>query len=423
MKLLPLVVVGLLLMATVGVGAVVPPTDGAESYRVDRTTGPSQLQLGSDETDDTAEPEITNVLAIPGIQVERSDLRHHHVDLGPAADFETAALAERLATETIERDLGSLDSAADREARIEAEYAAIEANITTLERRELTAIREFSDGEVAPRELLIELATIHQTAAALRERKAMLEQEADEIDSEVVSTDRQTDIEYDLRMLQGPIRAHAIDILRGDRPANRISIETGENSVALTAIDGDQYLREVQRTGLRGEGDGEITPEVAEEITQKQYPILWDQSTSWSSGGPGSVMMTLVQFDGGELRTFIDGASEETFIEHQRLPLSMVMPADQTTKVQDGLSVTVDRTYIGGPLQVTVIDADTGEPVDATVTIGQNGQESQIVGETTAEGSLWTLTPRDQFTITVFGEGTSAAFVVISPQDASVVTQ
>jgi len=95
------------------------------------------------------------------------------------------------------------------------------------------------------------------------------------------------------------------------------------------------------------------------------------------------------------------------------------VPTQRTTKVQDGLEVTVDRSYVGGPLRVTVINADTGESVDATVRIGQNGQESQSVGTTDGPGSVWTLTPDGEFTITVISEDNSAAFLQLQPQGAA----
>jgi hypothetical protein len=83
--------------------------------------------------------------------------------------------------------------------------------------------------------------------------------------------------------------------------------------------------------------------------------------------------------------------------------------------------VTVDRTYVGGPLDVRVVDADTGQPVAADVSIGQNGQESVFVGSTSDGGSVWTLTPQGTFTLTILAEDDSAAFVELTPQDADSV--
>jgi len=223
-------------------------------------------------------------------------------------------------------------------------------------------------------------------------------------------------------MLEGPLRAHVVSVLRAERPANRILVETSETAITLTAIDDDQYIREVNRKPLRGTGDSQLTPERTEELTTQRYPTLWDRSTSWSTDGIESVFVMSVKFNQGELRTFTDGPTERTFIEHQRLPLDDVVTGSETTKVQDGLNVTVEQTYAGGPLRLVVTDAETGEPLETTVTVGQNGQESQEVGTTNADGSLWALSPRSSFTITVFGEDTSAAFVDITPPAPETVT-
>jgi hypothetical protein len=412
MKRLPLVIVLLVITTVIGVG-VGPLSSGAGSVgQADPVGFEPSYAIQSTETVDT-DSGVTNVLAIPTADIERSDLRRQYADLGPASGFDTGVTTDRLATRSIERELEATSSDAERMARIETALSTVEAEIDALETRERTATRAFSREEIAPKEFLIELATIHRKATALRDRTAMLESHAS-TDGEL-SDSRLQGIEYDLQLLQGPLRAHAVAVLRAERPADRIMIETGDTGIALTAIDDGQYIREVTRKALRGGGTGELTPKRAEELTQQQYPILWNRSTSWSSDGTESLFVMSVNFDRGGFRTFIDAATERTFIEHQRLPLDTIDTGSETTKVQDGLNVTVEQTYAGGPSRLTVTDESTGEPVQATVTVGQDGQESQTVGTTDADGTLWTLSPRGSFTVTVFGEGTSAAFVDVTP--------
>jgi hypothetical protein len=421
MKLLPLVVVILLVTTAMGVSVVPQPSGtGGEGQAEAVDFDPSYAAQLTDSADIT--PRMTNVLAIPTEQIERSDLRRQYADLGPAAGFDTDTTTAQLATRAIERELDATASDAERQQRIDTELDAIEAEISRLETREQTASREFSRNEISPRVFLTELATIHRNAIALRERADMLSTQATELDDGTISTRRFQTVTYDLRMLEGPIRAHVVDVFRAERPANRIMIETGGSEIALTAIDDGQYIREITRRGLRGQGGGELSPERAEEITQQQYPILWNRSTSWSSDGSGPLFMVSTTFDRGGLRTFIDGPTERTFIEHQRLPLDTVVTGPEMTKVQDGLNVTVRQTYAGGPLRLTVTDGSAGTPLQTDVTVGQNGQESQLVGTTDQNGMLWILSPRDPFTITVFGEGNSAAFVDVTPPGPEAVT-
>lgn len=421
MKRLPLAVAVLLITTAVGAG-VAPLSGGTGSVgQADAVdVEPSYAaQVSSTVESNTS---VTNVLAIPAEEIARSDVRRQHADLGPAAGFDTGVTTDRLATRTIERELVATTSDDELQGRISEEISVVETEIETLEDRERAAIRAFSGGEIAPKELLVELATIHLKAGVLRERTAMLESQATTLPDGAISDDRLQQIEYNLRMLEGPLRAHAVAVLRADRPTDRIMIETSDTAIALTAIDDGQYIREINRKELRGGGASQLTPERSEELTQQAYPVLWNRSTSWSTDGPGSVFMMSVSFDRGGLQTFIDGPTERTFIEHQQLPLDTITTGTETTKIQDGLNVTVDQTYAGGPLRVTVTDASTGDPVESTVTIGQDGQESQEIGTTNSEGSIWAISPRGSFTITVFGEGTSAAFVDITPPAPETVT-
>ena len=425
MKSLPLVVVVLVVTAMLGVG--VAPLSGETASHGHADAAEFEPAYATQSTQSLQSVEagdggVITTLALPTDEIERSDLRRQHADLGPAAGFDTSMTTDRLATRTIEAELDAADSDDERLERIDDELTELETGIIELEDHQRQTIHGFSDGDVEPAELIETVATIHLRATTYRERMTMLEAYADEIDSDALSDGRLQRIEYDLRMLESPLRAHAVEVLRAEQPANRFMIETADDGIVLTAIDDGTYIREVNRQGLRGSGTATLSPDQPEEITQQQYPVLWERSTSWSSDGTGAVFMMSVNYPGGELRTFIDGVSERTFIEHQQVPLTGINTGETTHKDQDGLNVTVDQTYAGGPLRVTVTDAETGEPVAATVTVGEDGQESQSVGTADQNGVVWAISPRNSFTITVLGEGTSAAFIDIDPPTPESVT-
>lgn len=414
MKLLPFVVVAVVATAALGVGMAPAADSGGEGQTAIEAFSPSYATQTPAVQNTQSNVSVINVLALPVDSIERSDLRRQYADLGPAAGFDTAETTNQLVIRSLERELDSAATDTERQERLDEELAEIEDEIDTLESRERTAIRGFSNGDLEPRELIVELAAVHRTADALRDRTEVVDSYGSTLDEEERATERLEAVEFDLRMLQSPLRSHAASVLRGERPADRIMVETGNDEIVLSAIGDETYIREANRKGLRGAGANTLTIEGAEEITQQQYPTLWNRSTSWSSEGTESVYMMSVFFEAGELQTFIDGASERTFIEHQRIPLSAVEIGESTNKVQDGLNVTVDRTYAGGPVRITVTDATDGDPVAATVTVGQDGEESQTIGTADQDGVVWAVTPRGQFTITVLGEGTSAAFVDIT---------
>ena len=422
MRALPLFLATLLVTATVGAGAIVPAeSDAAGVSAATATPTPLQVTTDGDRTTETANTTPRNVLPLRAGTIDRSSLDRHHVDIGPAAGFESAAATDRLATGTIEQNLSV--EAVD-EQQLAASVDAMAATADRLRQREAAAVDAFAAGDREPTALLEELALIGQTADRLRDRVDVIDGhiETTDDDSQRALSDRLTTIDYELRMLDGPVRAYAADVFSGERPAGRVSIQAGDENFELTAIDDGAYLREAYRFDNRATG-GQITASTAEDIVAAQYPWFWERRSggTWSIGGPGSLSLVSIEIDEGSLQSFIDGTTEERFVEHQRIALDEVVPATQTTKRQDGLAVTVDRTYVGGPLDVRVVDVDTGQPVDADVSVGQNGQESVAVGSTADDGHVWTLTPRGTFTLTILAEDDSAAFVELTPQAADSV--
>ncbi|RJX43311.1 hypothetical protein DM826_06810 [Halonotius aquaticus] len=425
MRALPLFLAALLVTATVGAGAMVPAESDAAGVSAattaTATAAPLQVTAGGDRTTETANATPRNVLPLRAGTIDRSSLRRHHVDIGPAAGFETAAATDALATGAIEQNLSAESVETDRLA---ASVDAMAATADRLRQREADAITAFAAGDRDPEPLLEELVLISQTADRLRDRVDVIDAriEATARDDQRALSDRLTTIDYELRMLDGPVRAYAADVFSGERPAGRVSIQAGPENFELTAIDDGSYLREAYRFDNRATG-GQITAATAEDIVADQYPWFWERRSggTWSIGGPGSLSLVSIEIDEGSLQTFIDGTTEQRFVEHQQIALDEIVPVTRTTKRQDGLAVTVERTYVGGPLDVRVVDADTGQPVAADVSIGQNGQESVFVGSTSDGGDVWTLTPRGTFTLTILAEDDSAAFVELTPQDADSV--
>jgi hypothetical protein len=60
-----------------------------------------------------------------------------------------------------------------------------------------------------------------------------------------------------------------------------------------------------------------------------------------------------------------------------------------------GLLLSVNRTHAGGPLAVRVQSNATADPVGATIVV-----DGEPVGTTGSDGRLWTLAPRETFTVT-----------------------
>ena len=421
MKSLPLVIVGLLLTATIGVGAVVPAPEATPDQVAPETPTTPLQATTADQTTTTPPGNATGTLAIPQSAVARTERQRHQVDIGPAVGFETAATTDTLATGVLKRQIESAGNESQRRARLRAAVGETETAVEALTARNTAAIQAFAAGNSEPKPLLEELVLIGQTADRLRERVNLLQQMANDDAPDSSLSARLSTLSYELRMLDGPVRAHAAAVFAAEQPAGQIFVQASEDSIVLSAITDDAYLREVLYPDNRGESETQISADKASEIAADAYPKFWSDrgSGTWSVAGPGSIsVVSISEIDLGELEAFFDGTTEQAFVEHKRLTLDQFVPTQQTTKVQDGLRVTVDRSYAGGPLRVTVVSDDTGQPVDATVQIAQNGEKSQAVGTTDDGRPVWTLTPSGEFTLTVITEDNSAAFVQIQPQAA-----
>ncbi|ELZ94515.1 DUF7094 domain-containing protein, partial [Haloferax sulfurifontis] len=117
----------------------------------------------------------------------------------------------------------------------------------------------------------------------------------------------------------------------------------------------------------------------------------------------------------GQLTAYVDSGTGRVFKESQTRPLESITTRDTASGVRDGLALTVDRTYPGGPLRIQLNESETGDPVDANVTIGlEASQESTLLGHTGSDGTIWTVSPSASYTVTVI-RGNSAVVLTTAP--------
>ncbi len=438
MKALPLVVVILLLSASVGIGAIAPaetPTDASTERPPDAPTETSVPSTQSAPTDggvlsvaapersnsarqlQTNGPELrppsetqTRTLANEPEAVDRYELDREHVDLGPAVGFDTRRTAGSLENDAVEQRIEDADPNGETQRQVLGELNTIEQAIVTLEERQERAVEQYNAGEINSHEFLVALVRIQADAALLETRLEMITAGAEE-GGYTVNANRRQEIQSSLELFSGPVRSYAEAILYGDRDPDRIYVETTEQGIVLSAIDGTTYQREVLRTDRREPSGGTISLENAESIVESNYPEVFNQSTTVRVSGSESVVRVTILYDGGELVAFVDGGSEQVFKEHRSAELNGVVASDERSRAQSGLDVRVRQTYVGGPFEVAVVDSDDGSPVsDATVTVGQGSEESDVIGTTNEDGVVHGIEPRGSYTVSVL-RGTNTAFL------------
>ncbi|MDZ5812251.1 hypothetical protein U4E84_12950 [Halorubrum sp. AD140] len=310
------------------------------------------------------------------------------------AAVETAAVVDRIE---------NAETSTERQRLILAALSRVERDEVSLNSRQSEAFRAHADGEISDRELLDELVAVSATAREYDERLDEIDALAEETDG-FSSPARLDELQVALQVYEGPVRDLALATARGEVSAAEIHVESSSESVTLAAIVDGEYVRETFRTDRWDRGGGAISNDEAIESTKEAYPETASLREP-DAFGAGSVQRITIPHEYGHLRAFVSGGTEQVFVEHQRLDLDAFPDAESVSRTGDGFNVTVERSYVGGPVTVTVLDEDTGQPVrDVTVTESVGDGDSQSIGTTDADGVVRTLSPAESYRITVVDE-------------------
>lgn len=405
MRALPLVLVALLVLS---------PIAGASALTVEPST--SAIDATDAASNHTATNATGSVLSIEADDVQRSTTGEQYVDLGPAVAFGSSSSAARIDTLAIVERIERADNPERRSQEFAAALDAIERRLDHLREREREAIDAYSAGEMTPRAFLLELARIDAQARALEDRRTRLVELATEDEEFELDRGRIATIERRTDALTGPVRAHAREVFRGRMSPNRFFIATGADSVILSTITEETYVREVFRGDHYSANETDIGPETALQITAESYPILWElrRDNTDVIGSSGNYLVRMPH-ERGTLEAFVDGGSRAVYKEFQARPLESFVYTRSSTATRDGLALTTNYTYPGGPTRIELVDADDGTPVNANVTVSANGQESELLGRSGSDGTIWTLAPQGEFTLTAI-RGNDVVVQTVEPR-------
>lgn len=381
--------------------------EGHDDASIDDSTGPTAIgEAGS----------TFRVLSTPPDAEPRTGIHGHDANIGTALDWDVGDVDAALETEAIVRHIENAETEEQRQRRILAAINEVEQDEVSLNSRQTAAIDAHAAGDLSDRELLDELATIGITASEYDERLDVLDELADETD-DFSSPSRLDELQVQLQVYEGPVRDHALATVRGETGGSDVHVETSEGAVVLATIHDDQYVREAFRTDRWNRAGGTIGSEEAINVTAESYPETAALREA-DAFGAGSVQRITIAHDGGELRTFVSGGNDRVFVEHQRIDLDAFPDSEPVSTTADGFNTTVDRSYPGGPVRVTVVDDENGDPAtDVTVTMSVDGGDSEAIGTTDDDGVVWTLSPADGYRITVVDEPRVAVLDGIAPID------
>lgn len=359
-----------------------------------------------------APPGTVHALGLQPNATNRTDVHGTHVDLGPALGFETASSSTELETLRAVERVDAADGTPAATRRLRTALTAIENRADGLGRTQREAFDAYLANETTSRALLVRLARVDRTARSLTDRRdrlvALAEARGIELDDRRLAA-----LERELEVYTGPVRARAAAVLGGSADPGRFYVATTDRAVVLATLTDEAYLREGYRGDLRRTGRTELSEGAAYNTVARAYPNVWEERRETSFAAAGGAAVVRVGYDRGTLAASIAAGNGRVFADVHRQRLDEATTDATVSNARDGLRLTINRSYAGGPLRVRVVD-EAGNTVDAGVTVGPAGGRSVSVGRTGSDGSLYALTPGDRFTVVAIRDQ-SVVFLTVDP--------
>lgn len=363
-----------------------------------------------------------NYLAIPTDEVSRSTTGRDGLSLSTAVAGDTHRLRNVHARTSFERSFRAAATNEEKTAAIESVAERIEHRTAELEERDRAVVRAYADGTTTTSAFVRERARIHQEARELQTTVQRVDRLARADDGYSLDRDllaRLVNLSAELEVLQGPVSERVAGAAAGTTPAGPLYVEASSSGYTLAYVTDDTYVRE---TFL---GD-ERRPNETDTFTQgdvprrnaahnrgyELYPWVTNHSVSPNTFGLGltGIYRFSVDFTDGELTAYLDGATTNVFRESQRHKLAE-MPTTRTVRSTNGsLRMRLNRTYETGPTAVSLVDNETGGPVNATVTA-----DGDVVGHTGSDGTLWFVEPSGSVTVAARTANNESVSVYLPP--------
>ncbi|AQL42873.1 hypothetical protein BV210_09175 [Halorientalis sp. IM1011] len=390
-------------------------------------SSPTPADTVASETPDSAAAPIattgntSNYLELD--RTTRSQFGNASLDLGAAVAADSAQLRETFAIETGVERFRSAPNTSAKTAVLRDQSAEIRNRTAALRQYQRRTIQQFDDGHIPAEVVFRRLAMIDSRARTIEDSALRLQGIAQftprytipfEIDNQLTNARERAGLFY-----TDP-RENLRASLVGTRDTKQYLVQTGGSGFVLAGADSSRqsYTREgyidnrFQQSGSdRFDGDFGAALDYVSDL----YPWAGtDRNQRGSEDDIDSLLASIYQVSithkHGELETYLDGSNADVFMEVQDKRLSRLPVTSTVSETNATADLTVDAnlTHETGPMELTVRDTTTDDPVDARITV-----DGQFVGETGADGTLWTIQPDETVDVEARTDDGSVAFSVI----------
>lgn len=389
-----------LLLAIAGPAAAVP------------SSAPSTLQSAPTAADvQVYEPANTSAMMTLGEDAEETRaFVQPSLDVGTSLHIQKQSMSYRLNSRSFERQFNQLDSRGDKRDLLLKFATEIDTKTLALESHEATARRGFRNGSISADEYLTTLFIVSAESKHIIQDIRAAENLASGVKEFSLSGYFGT---YQKRLisLRGPVREGIGPIATGEMTVNRYYLSAAENGVVLASIKEGTYHREVYRVDHRKlESNNQYNSSAISNRRNQFYPWAAPDSGNFKGSGLrpnaiGGYTSFDLEHTHGKISGYFDLSTGLVFRESQmkylttdaasRNGLDATRPKGPgVTANESGLLLTVNRSYPGGPMYVSLQDNETGDLIEGSIAI--NGK---TVGQTKFGSGLWVLSPAGSFNV------------------------
>lgn len=341
----------------------------------------------------------------------RSAVVTRGVDVSTAVSFqrgEVGAAIDRRALEVaFER---TEDEQARRELLLQA-ATDVEIAIASLRAEQREVREDYVNGTITSQEYARNRTTMAVRAEQLRADLEVIRQLSGRV-PQFSMRSRLEALRVALTGADGPVTDRVRAATVGESPPIETYLAVSSNGRVMAVVSDDGYVREAYRSDVwtpdttSGIGFG-----LAEERMSDLYPLAFNstrrnQGTSMVEYGAGILQISM-EIREGEIVTYLDGDTQNVFLEVRRFSLPSIEPGPSVTATENGTRLVVNRTYDGGPLRIETVDNATRQPADLPVLVGDTRYRT---GE---DGVVWALDPAGQTRVVALGRAGNASVTAV----------
>lgn len=410
---------GVVLVCAMAIVMVAGATGGAIALDQDR--GTALVSVDGDSTEPVDPPDFASTERMVLSPSEQNASGEAAAMLEPtmATSISFAKMEAQYDTYALQEEMAATNDPDTEIELIEQELTRIEADIGDRLDAEEETYEDYVAGHEDSQEAIHRLALLHLEAEitqerldglaeALRDTSPLTQSEAQGLRGQV------SQAHLEARTIQGPVSEQVAMVMIAEESSMQpVRIDATDGGYVLTAVDNGVFLREslIADNRERGSGAGFTDIDAARELTADLYPWTVAESLESEDVPRGEIYASNTDHPHGTTSIYIDSATELPFRDAHQLDLFSMPTVEAINQTTDDVHIVVERTYAGGPTQVAVMDAESGEPLeDAQLLI-----EDQQVADTEYDGAWWFVAPDRTFDLTVLVAGDEVELTVELP--------